>query len=102
MAVMMVSMIMAMVVIGMIARLAMLVMVMIVPMMVMAMVIVVMMLLVVLVAVTMAMPMIVMHKLGRRGREVSAAFGVEWRFDLRHARTEPAHHVFDHMIAADA
>jgi hypothetical protein len=126
---MVVGMIMAVVMVGMIARLAMLVMmVVIVPMimamlvmvvivlvsmrvlvvmpmivtvMIMAMVIV-MMSVVVLVAVVMAMPMIVVHQLGRRGREVSAAFRIERRFDLHHAGTEPAHHLLDDMVAADA
>src|ERR1700722_15331057 len=35
-------------------------------------------------------------------RGVGAAFGIEWRFDLDDARTEPAQHLFQHMIAANA
>lgn len=32
---------------------------------------------------------------------ISAAFGIERRFDLNHARAEATHHVFDDMIAAN-
>jgi hypothetical protein len=33
---------------------------------------------------------------------IGAAFGIERRLDLDHARTEPPHHPFDDMVAADA
>ena len=36
------------------------------------------------------------------GDGVGAAFGIEWRLDLDHAAAEAAHHLLDHMIAADA
>jgi hypothetical protein len=32
---------------------------------------------------------------------ISATFGIEWRFDLDHARAQPLHHRLDDMIAPD-
>ena len=33
---------------------------------------------------------------------IGAAFGIERRLDLDHARAKPFHHRLDHVIAADA
>ena len=38
----------------------------------------------------------------RRARGIGAAFGIERRLDLDHAGTEAAHHLLDHVVAADA
>jgi hypothetical protein len=37
-----------------------------------------------------------------RGRDISAAFRIERRFDLDHCGAETPRHVFDHMVAANA
>jgi hypothetical protein len=53
----------------------------------------------VLVAMLMLMAVIMCMGFGLR---ISAAFGVESSFDQSHFGAQPAHHIFDHMIAADA
>jgi hypothetical protein len=113
---------MIMVVVGMIARLArrmMMVMPLVVTVRVMAMimlVIITMMIMVVIAMVRMMMPvtvlvvvvmtmtvgMIVVREFRRGCHEIGSAFRIERCFDLHDARAKPAHHLLDHMIAADA
>lgn len=38
----------------------------------------------------------------RRGRDIGAAFGIERRLDLDHARAKAPRHVFDDVVAPDA
>src|SRR5262245_20778293 len=80
-------------------------------MMVMAVIIMVMMVMLVMMAVTMRMVVrvivtrvmgLVIMRMPVRGAGISAAFRVERRLDLDHARAEPLHHRLNHMIAADA
>jgi hypothetical protein len=61
-----------------------------------AMVVMAMMVMAVMTMIMMA----VTRRLMRGG--IGAAFGIEWRFDLDHARAETLHHLLDHMVAADA
>jgi hypothetical protein len=48
---------------------------------------------------------VVMRFAGRRvgvaSIGIGAAFGIEWRLDLDHARAEPLHHRLDDMVAPD-
>jgi hypothetical protein len=57
------------------------------------------MMMMMIIGVILVMPMIVM---GMTGIGVSAAFGIERRLDLDHARAEARHHGLDDVIAADA
>jgi hypothetical protein len=60
------------------------------------MIVIVMIMIMAVRIVTMIMPV------DRRGRYVGAAFRIERRLDLDDAGAEPARHVFDHVISADA
>src|SRR5882724_1374394 len=79
---------------------AMLVMVMTVVMMMM----VIMMMVAMIVRRTIMRRVVVRIALGRMGvaaAGIGAAFGIEWRLDLDHARAEPLHHRLDDVIAPD-
>jgi hypothetical protein len=54
------------------------------------------------VIVTPVRRMIVIVIVNGRGRDISAAFRIERRFDLDHCGAETPRHVFDHMVAANA
>jgi hypothetical protein len=71
--------------------------------MVMARVIMPVMGMMVLVVVTMIVVVMAVPVMGvRRGAEIRAALGVEWRFDLGRLGAESAYHLLDHVIATDA
>ena len=53
-------------------------------------------------AVIMMAVIVMRMSLRLMGSGIGAAFGIEWRLDLDHARAEPAHHLLDDMIATDA
>jgi hypothetical protein len=80
----------------------------IVPVMVVAMVgmivVVIMMMIVAVMAMVMMRMAVLMVRVivGMPAAGIGAAFGIERRFDLDHARAKAAHHLLDHMIAADA
>lgn len=60
-------------------------------------VIVIMVVFVVMTVIVLAVPVIM-----RLGGLVRAAIGLEWRVDMGHLGAQSAHHVFEHMVAADA
>lgn len=55
-----------------------------------------------IVFVAVVMIVIVVPGLVRRRAEICAALGIERRFDFHHTCAEPAHHLLDHVVAADA
>jgi hypothetical protein len=57
---------------------------------------------VIVMAVIMMAVIVMRMSLRLMGSGIGAAFGIEWRLDLDHARAEPAHHLLDDMIATDA
>jgi len=102
------SMLVAVVVVGMIAMLV-VVMVMIMPMvmrgMIMMVVVAVMIMAMIVVTVVMmivAVMRVIIVTVRVAGLGIGAAFGIERRLDLDHLRTEPLHHGFDDMVAANA
>jgi hypothetical protein len=90
-------MLVAVVVVGVVA---MLVVVMVVAVVMRGMIVVIVAMIVVVMAVI-VMRMVVVA-MCMAGIGVSAAFGIERRLDLDHARTEALHHGLDDMVAADA
>jgi hypothetical protein len=102
------SMLVAVVMVGMIAVLV--VMVVIVPMvmrsMIVGMVVMSMMIMVIVTMIVVTMPVIVMRMIvvpmRMAGLGIGPAFGIERRLDLDHPRAKPLHHGFDDVIAADA
>ena len=52
--------------------------------------------------VVMVMTVLVIVAVNRRGGDIGAALGIEWRFDLDHAGAEAPRHVLDDMVAPDA
>ena len=71
---------------------------------VVAMLVVVMVVVIAIIVVMIMMTIVAVMVRGMimRGLRIGAAFGIERRFDLDDARTEPLHHRLDDMIAADA
>ena len=100
------SMLVAVMMIGMIAMLV-VVMVMIMPTVMIAMLVVVMVIIMAMVMVTMIMVTVIVvcviiMPVCMTGIGVSAAFGIERRLDLDHLRAQPLHHRLDHVVTANA
>ncbi|OAF12228.1 hypothetical protein AYJ54_06995 [Bradyrhizobium centrolobii] len=101
----------AVVMVGMVAMLVVVMMVVTMIMRGMIVVVVIMaVMIMMMVMIVMVMSMIMMRMIimamrvvvGMTRIGIGAAFGIERRLDLDHARTEPLHHRFDDMVAADA